>query len=139
MDLQEQIFATTAQFVARVEPVTVAEWPGTDGKLYVRELSALEDEQFGDACRRSAIDGKTSVAAEAVVLALVDEGGKRIFTAKDAAARLAAGPVGPIDAVFSKFMELRPKKGDAEKKSPTPTSGPTLPSPTDSVTPTLTD
>jgi hypothetical protein len=122
MNLKDTILATP--FAREKRPVSVPQWPDTEGKLFVENPTALQYDRYVGLLRRSGTDPAFCLAAEVTALVLVDETGQRVFTTVEDIAKLAAGAPEPLDAVFDAFRELVNSGGDSSKKSETPPSGP---------------
>jgi len=104
-----------ASFTREKKPVSVPEWPGTDGTLFMRSLNALEYEQYVTIVRRPA-DASRCSAAEVAVLVLVDEGGTLLFKPEDATALALKDPE-PLETVLAAFSNWRYEQSEARKKS----------------------
>ena len=123
--LKDQILSTP--FLRERRPVSVPSWPGTEGKLFIQNLSAHEHERYVSLVTR---DSREDVClyAEVAVLTLVDENGQKVFAAEDVAG-LAAGDPDPVETIFSAFIAFVNERNDAKKKPVNPPSAPNTPSP----------
>lgn len=114
MRLREHAFATP--YERKRVAVTRATWPGLEGKLWIRSLNALENEQYLDTVRKSRTDRNVCLAAEVTALVTVDEQGQPVFDADDVA-KLAQGDPWPVNAIFESFLEMRNAEDDAAKNA----------------------
>lgn len=115
MKLIDMILAVPFERV--FEPIEIPQWPGTTGKLFVRTLSAIEDERRQDAARKAREDPSVCFLAEVAALVLVDENKELVFTTKEQIAAIAAKSSKPLEKIANKYYELRGSVDDAEKKS----------------------
>lgn len=113
MNLRDAILATPYQ--PELAPVSVPQWAGTEGKLFVRSLSALEHERYLKLATRHETDDNLCFLAEVTALVLTDEQGKPVFTNPADVKQLAERDVEPLNTVASKFREHQ-KAVDAKKK-----------------------
>lgn len=118
MNAQELKAAILAsKFERTLTPVNVPQWPATHGKLFIRNLTALEDEKRADVARRSMSDPKVCYAAELVALLAVDKDGVRAFEDPADVLALANGSPDPLDYIGGKYMETLRAAGEAPGKS----------------------
>jgi len=92
-----------------VRPVATPEWPNTNGTLYVRRMSALDREQYGDAVHawRTARNGKC-LEALLVAATLCNESGELFFGVDNTAAiaRLSAASYLPVTRAANVASDL---------------------------------
>jgi hypothetical protein len=113
MNLKHQILGTTFERV--LEPINVPHWPGTEGKLFMRNLNALEAEQYGDFVTGHNLPQGTCVAAAVTSLVLVDADGKQVFSGEDTAA-LSQLDESPLAFVFDRFVAWWKVRRETQKK-----------------------
>jgi hypothetical protein len=119
MSLKELILSTPDQ-EAR-QPIAVPQWPGTEGKLFIRNISALLDEQYTLMAIRynkqlETGEGDFCFTAEIAALVLVDEAGNRIFTSKEDIRALSEKSPEAVNQVANAFYALRDKRDESKKK-----------------------
>lgn len=114
MSLKDQILSTP--FLRELVPVSVPTWPDTDGKLFIRVLSALEHERYVSILARSQQDQNVCFQAEVTALVLVDEKGEKIFNSPEDVKKLADGDIEPVSVVCDAFTELLKRRNAAQKK-----------------------
>lgn len=105
-DLATKILSA-ANFKRKDEPVSVPQWPGTEGKLFVRNFNAHETEQY-----RRIVSGEqripgVALAAQVAAFVLVDEHGSLLFTSDAELRKLSEGDPDPLETVLDKLGEIR--------------------------------
>jgi hypothetical protein len=66
-----------------VRPVSVPEWPGTEGKLFLRTLSGAEREEYESWAKVNAKGSGLTVLGKFLSLVLVDPAGQPVFSEED--------------------------------------------------------
>lgn len=121
MNLRDLILGVP--FKPELKPVSVPQWPGTDGRLFVKSLTAHEHERYLKISNRHDNDDNVCFYAEVTALVLCDEHGAPIFTTPADAAALAGKDITPLQMVVDAFTE-HVKAVAAQKKSMTGKSEP---------------
>lgn len=122
MSIKNAILAVS--FAREYRSVSVPQWAGTEGKLRVQSLNALEDERY-ERLVESMGNGNTSAAAEITALVLVDEEGRRVFTTPEEVQQLGQGDPDPLNAVWFAYSQLRKEQREKKRAALTTTHGST--------------
>lgn len=123
MNLRDLILAIPT-YTPELAPVSVPQWPGTEGKLFVRApLSAHDHERYQKLIERHTTNDDQCTYAEVTALVLVDQHGARIFDKAADATALAGKDLSPLQIVFNAHAE-HDAAVKAKKKPVTPTETP---------------
>jgi hypothetical protein len=114
LNLRELILATP--FKPELKPVPVPQWPGTDGRLFVKTLSAHEHERYLKISNRHDTDDNVCFYAEITALVLCDEHGAPVFTSPADVTALAGKDITPLQIVVDTFTD-HVKEVAAKKKA----------------------
>ncbi len=113
MSIRDEILATP--YVRETVAIDVPQWPTTAGNLFLKTPTALQMDRYSALIRKADRDPNVCLGAEIAVLVVVDQDGSPVFTATDTA-KLGDGDPAPLNHIFDKWLSMRPKDGDAEKK-----------------------
>ena len=105
MNLRDQILAVRT-YTPELAPVSVPQWPDTEGKLFVRApLNAHDHERYQKIINRHETSDDQCTYAEVTALVLVDEHGARIFDKAADVKALAGNDIEPLQTVFNAHAE----------------------------------